>query len=172
MPTLSCPDLQCALDGIDALSATSADTPFESVVTGTWTLANVLEHLGKAYAGTAYILGKAVADGSPKGSAPGLTQRAVAAVIVRGWYFPTGVRSPAVATPEGLDGAAALALARDALIDLDDACRRALVAFGPATRVANHPLLGGFTVPQWRGFHRWHTEHHLRQMRAALTRAR
>lgn len=166
MALLSCPDLQHALDGLDAVSADASPAAFATLVTGSWTLAHVLEHLGKAYGGTAYILEKAVTDGAPKGSAPRLVQRALAVPIVRGWYFPTGVKSPAVAKPEGIDGPAALALARESLVRLDAACVAALGTFGAAARVANHPLLGGFTVAQWRGFHRWHTEHHLRQIRA------
>ena len=171
MSTLTCPDLQRALDGIDAVAPPPTDAAFAAAVTGTWTLAHVLEHLGKAYSGTAYIMDKAVAEGAPKGSPPRLLQRLIAGVIIGGWYFPRGVKSPAVAMPEGIDGPTALALARDGLMRLDLACERALAAFGPAARVASHPLLGGFTVSQWRGFHRWHTEHHLRQIRAARARA-
>lgn len=169
MRPLSSPDLQRALDGIEAVAAAATPASFVSIVTGTWTFAHVLEHLGKAYGGTAHILDEAVTDGAPKGSLPGLPQRVIATVIIRGWYFPGGVKSPAVALPDGLlDGPAALTLARDSLVRLDGACERALDAFGPAVRVANHPLLGGFSVPQWRAFHRWHTEHHLRQIRAAF----
>lgn len=168
MPSLACPHLQRALDGLDSVTAASTPATFSSVVTGTWTLAHVLEHLGKAYGGTAHILDKAVTDGAPKGSPPHLLQRVIATVIIHGWHFPRGVKSPAVALPEGIDGPAALTLARDGLVRLDGACERALAAFGPAVRVANHPLLGGFSVPQWQAFHRWHTEHHLRQIRAAF----
>lgn len=168
MPSLASPDLQRALDGLDAVTAGATTASFSTLVTGTWTLAHVLEHLARAYGGTAHILDKAVTDGAPKGAPPRLVQRVAATVIVGGWYFPRGVKSPAVAVPEGIDGAAALTLAREGLVRLDGACERALAAFGPAPRVANHPLLGGFTVPQWRAFHRWHTEHHLRQVRAAF----
>jgi len=165
--TLSCPDLQCAFDAVEDVLRGVAPESFSRVVTGSWTLAHVLEHLGKAYGGTAAYMEAAVDAGIPKGTAPGIVQRVMTAVIVGGWYFPTGVKSPAVATPAGVDGALAQRLAREGLVRLDVACERALTAFGPAVRVANHPMLGGFTVKQWRGFHRWHTEHHLRQIRAA-----
>ena len=163
------PDLRHALDDIDGVVGSCTTAAFSRVVTGTWTLAHVLEHLGKAYTGTAYILDQAVSDGAPKGSSPRVVQRLVASVILRGWYFPSGVKSPAVAMPTGLDGAAALDLVRSGLLSLDEASRRALEAFGPRARVANHPLLGGFTVAQWRTFHRRHTTHHVRQIRATLS---
>ena len=45
---------------------------------GHWHCAQILEHLGKAYGGTAYILDKCVADGAPKGD-----PAVLAAAIVR-----------------------------------------------------------------------------------------
>ena len=168
MTALASSDLQRALDGVQRATAALPADAFTRVVTGTWTLAQVLEHLGKAYHGTAHILEKAVHDGAPKGRAPGIAQRLIATVILRGWYSPRGIKSPAVALPDGVDGPAAVSMALEGLARLDAACDAALEAFGPATRVANHPILGGFTVPQWRTFHRWHTEHHLRQIQAVF----
>lgn len=168
MTTLSSPDLQRALDGLQDATSNLPSDAYTRIVTGSWSLAQVLEHLGKAYGGTAHILEKAVRDGAPKGAPPGVVQRLIASLILRGWYSPRGIKSPAVALPDGVDATVATGMALSGLTRLDAACREALAAFGPEARVANHPMLGGFTVPQWRTFHRWHTEHHLRQIRAAF----
>ena len=69
--------------------------------------------------------------------------------------------------PGGLSGEEALALARRTLQELDAAAARCAERFGAGVRVANHPILGGFTVGQWRRFHWVHTRHHMRQILAA-----
>ena len=69
--------------------------------------------------------------------------------------------------PDGLCGEEALALARRTLMELDAAAQRCADTFGDNVRVANHPILGGFTVHQWRRFHWVHTRHHARQIRPA-----
>ena len=131
-----------------------------------WSVAHILEHLGKAYGSTAYIMRKVLSDGAPKGRAPSWKQRMFAFAIVSGGYFPTGVKAPAVTEPSGMEPEQALAMARGALLELDQAADACLTRFGPRARVANHPLLGGFTVDQWRRFHWRHTAHHARQIRA------
>ena len=133
---------------------------------GRWSVAMILEHLGKAYGSTAYIMQKALHDGAPKGRPPSWRQRLFAFAIVRGGYFPTGVKAPSVTEPSGVAAEQALTLVRDALLALDQASDECLTRFGPRALVANHPLLGGFTVDQWRRFHWRHTVHHARQIRA------
>ena len=66
--------------------------------------------------------------------------------------------------PDGLSGEEALALARRTLRELDAAAQRCADTFGANVRVADHPILGGFTVRQWRRFHWVHTRHHVRQI--------
>ncbi len=64
----------------------------------------------------------------------------------------------------GSRGPTALAYARETLQALDAAAVRCEAQFGPRVPVANHPILGGFTVRQWRRFHWSHTRHHVRQI--------
>lgn len=164
--TLSDPWLQRALDAIDvATSALSADD-WVRAAPGQWNCAQILEHLGRAYGTTAYILDKCLADGAPKGRAPSWRQWLFAVLVVDVGYFPTGVPAPDVTRPTGLAADQALAYARETLTALDVAAARCLVRFGARVRVANHPLLGGFTVPQWQRFHWRHTRHHMRQIAA------
>jgi hypothetical protein len=163
------PDLQRALQAIDTVTADMAAAAWSVAPTGRWHCANILEHLGKTYERTAYILDKCVTDGAPKGRPPSWRQRAIAIAVVRIGYFPTGIKAPEMTIPEGLAGEQALAYARRELQALDAAANRCEARFGSATCVANHPILGGFTVPQWRQFHWRHTKHHARQI-AALRR--
>lgn len=161
------PVLADARAAIDATcGAMSAEALARQPAPGTWSAAEVLEHLAKAYASTAYILDKCVTEQRTVGTPPSLAQRAVTLVIVRTGYFPTGRKAPSMTLPDGLPAAAALEAARTALDALDAAAARALAAFGPRRRVANHPLLGGFTIDQWRRFHRAHTRHHTRLLAA------
>ncbi len=161
---LADPYLQRALDAIESIVGGLGPEAWDQAPPGKWSPAQILEHLGKAFAGTAYILDKGVADGAPKGRPPSWRQRLFAALVVDVGYFPTGVPAPEITRPQGLRGPEALAFARDTLRDLDAAAVRCEARFGRRALVANHPILGGFTVGRWRRFHWRHTVHHMRQI--------
>ena len=161
---LTHPDLQRSIEAIDDVVGALALADLDRAPTRGWSIAQILEHLGKAYGSTAYILDKCVTDGAPKGRSPSLTQRFFATLIIDVGYFPRGVRAPEITVPTGMGGAEAVAYSRTQLQALDTAAARCLERFGPRVRVANHPILGGFTVPQWQRFHWRHTRHHVRQI--------
>lgn len=156
--------LQRALDAIDDAAGTLSGDDWLRAAPGHWNCSQIFEHLGKAYGTTAYILDKCIADGAPKGRAQSWRQRLFTALVVDVGYFPTGVQAPEVTRPVGLPADQALAYARETLMALDAAAVRCLARFGGRVRVANHPILGGFTVPQWQRFHWRHTHHHMRQI--------
>jgi len=135
---------------------------------GKWNVAEILEHLMKAYAGTTYILTRAVDTGEPKGGVPTLRDRLGSFVVVTLGYMPSGLDAPAVTRPEGLPPAEAADRALVALRTLDAAAARAESRFGRRVKLANHPILGPLDVGQWRRFHLVHTRHHVRQI-ARLT---
>lgn len=166
---LTHPDLQRSLEAIDDVASRFGGPDLERQPPRGWSVAQILEHLGKAYGSTAYILEKCVADGRARGRAPSLTQRIFATLIIDVGYFPRGVRAPEVTVPTGMGGDEAVAFARTQLHALDTAATRCLGHFGPRVRVANHPILGGFTVPQWQRFHWRHTCHHARQIATRQT---
>lgn len=157
--------LERALAELDAATRDLSAEQWQRAPAGRWHCAHIVEHLGKAYGSTAYILDKCVADGAPKGVAPVWRQRVSATLVVSLGYLPSGVKAPAMTIPNGLTGEEALALARRTLQQLDVAAQRCADMFGAGVRVANHPILGGFTVAQWRRFHWVHTRHHARQIR-------
>lgn len=162
--TLSDPSLQRALDAIETATCTLSADEWRRSEPGRWNCAQILEHLGKAYRGTAYILDKCVADGAPKGKPPSWQQWFFAGVLVNLGYFPSGINAPEMTKPADPAGPDALSYARDALLALDAAAARCEARFGAGVRVANHPILGGFTIRQWRRFHWFHTRHHMRQI--------
>ena len=137
-----------------------------------WSSAEVLEHLGKSYGTTAYILEKCVREARTVATPPSWRQWLLTHVLLTLRYFPSGVRAPAVTKPDGLiSPLEALASARMSLAALDIAAQKSAARFGAHVAVANHPLLGGFTTAQWRRFHWRHTRHHMRQI-ARLSRNR
>ncbi len=158
------PHLRRALQALDTATAGFAIDAWTTAPPGRWNSAQIVEHLGKAYGRTVYILEKCLADGLPKGRPGSWRQRLFTTLIVDVGYFPSGVQAPAMTVPEGLSGRDALASARQALIELDAATAQCAARFGPRVLVANHPLLGGFTVRQWRRFHWAHTRHHVKQI--------
>jgi hypothetical protein len=162
--TLTDPSLQRALEAIEAAACTLSGDDWQRARGGQWNCAQIFEHLGKAYGSTAYILDKCVADGAPKGKAPSWRQWFFAGILINAGYFPTGIKAPEVTRPTDVASADALAYARETLSALDAAAVRCEARFGAGVRVANHPILGGFTIRQWRRFHWLHTRHHMRQI--------
>ncbi len=154
-----------ATDGLDAADL-AAHPP------GKWCAAEILEHLAKAYASTAYILDRCVGQGTTKARRATLRDRVAAFVVVDLGYFPAGTPAPEITHPAGLPAHEAIGAAESALQAFDGAAARAEARFGRGTAVANHPILGPFNVRQWRRFHRVHTLHHMKQIARLRTRAR
>lgn len=158
------PDLQRALDDISASIEGLSDAELRWHPPNKWSPAEILEHLMKAFSGTTYILTRAVEQGQSKARPDTWNQRFGAFVVVRIGYFPTGRQAPEPTRPSGLPPAEVTRQVRQALVNLDDAAARCAARFGERVKVANHPILGAFTLHQWRRFHRIHTRHHMKQI--------
>ena len=133
---------------------------------GKWSIAQILEHLEKTYTSTAHILGRCADLGVAKGGVPTLKNRFQAWIVVGLGFFPTGVKTPDVAMPADAPEPGGLDRAIAALRAFDAAAWRSEDRLGARAKVANHPILGPFTVEQWRRFHLFHTRHHVKQIRA------
>lgn len=129
-----------------------------------WSVAQILDHLQRTYASTAYILNRCVEQNAPKGRRPTLRERVSAWVVLDVGYFPTGVKTPTVALPSPSPSPSVRDDALAALVRLDGAAAAAEARFGPRTKLANHPVLGPFDARQWRRFHLVHTRHHMKQI--------
>ena len=156
--------LQEAMSAIEAATRGMDAEQLERHPEGKWSAAGILEHLSITFGGTARLMRKCLEDGKPLGSAPTLKQR-VAVLLVTGWgYFPTGRPAPEFARPKGLSGETALKTIRENMAAMDAALAECEQRFGPQVKIADHVVLGPLTIPQWRRFHRIHTQHHMKQI--------
>jgi hypothetical protein len=79
-------------------------------------------------------------------------------------YLPSGIQSPKMVLPVGIDPATALSVATENLRQMDRALADAAERFGTRSKLMNHPIIGSLSVRQWRRFHWVHTRHHVRQI--------
>ncbi len=158
------PHLQRALDAIDAATRGMSGEQLAAHPEGKWSAAGILEHLAITFGSTARGLEKALASGQPKITPPTLYQRGAALLVANIGYFPPGRQAPEFTTPKGLDGETALKTIRENLVAMDGAITRCEECFGRGRKIANHPVLGPLSVPQWRKFHLVHTRHHMKQI--------
>jgi hypothetical protein len=125
-----------------------------------------VEHLQRAYRGTAKGLEICLEKNAPIATGQTVKQRLAAFALINLGYFPAGRQAPKHIIPTGqLDLRAVLDAARQDLDRLDAAATRARARFG-AMKVVDHPVLGAFSVDQWLKFHLVHTRHHEKQIRS------
>ncbi len=158
------PDLQAVLDDIAASAGPLSDAQMAWHPPGKWSPADILEHLTKAFAGTTYIMTRALGQDRLKARPDTWTQRLAAFAVVTVGYFPSGCDAPEPTRPTGLPPSEARDRIRQALADLDGVAARCAARFGERAKIANHPILGAFDVGHWRRFHRLHTRHHMKQI--------
>lgn len=133
---------------------------------GKWSGAEILEHLYLTYTATSKGFSRVLDSGTAAaGKAPTLKQRLGVLMVVQFGYFPTGVKSPPVAIPRGLLPEKCLAEIGAKIAEMEEITVRCEAKFGPDTKVLDHPLLGPFSVSQWRKFHLVHGLHHMKQIR-------
>src|SRR5215217_8645239 len=86
---------------------------------GKWSAAETIEHLARAYSGTAKGLERVLAKGGPAVKRASLMTRVTSLLVIDGGYFPTGRKSPVLALPTGIDPGKALPLALENLGMMD-----------------------------------------------------
>jgi hypothetical protein len=133
---------------------------------GSWTIAQILEHLTLAFTVNTAAFEKALASGELRARRGVLKQRLGRVLVVDLGYFPRA-RAPEKTTPSGsIPIERSAAAIREALERLDATLTQVASRFGEDALVANHPYFAGMTVRQWRKFHWRHTVHHMRQVKA------
>ena len=139
----------------------------ETALDGKWSIAGILEHLHLSYARSAAAMVRRREKGA---GAPARTrtlkQRVQQFVVVTLGYLPSGREAPKMTMPSGRPYADVLADLERAFSELDASLTAADSALGGSQPVLDHPLLGRFSVNQWRKFHLVHTRHHVNQIRA------
>lgn len=149
--------LRAALDGLPTVEA-------EAAADGKWSVAQIVEHLDLTYTSNIRGLERRLQKGAPAPRQVTLRQRLTGAVITRLGYFPTGIAAPEAVMPHGRRFAELSAVIEPHLLVLDQRLKDVARAFGTRTPVLNHPIMGPFSVADWRRFHWVHTRHHLRQI--------
>jgi len=129
-----------------------------------WSPVEIIEHLTRAYSGTAKGFERCLEKGAPLATSATFKQRLQQLALINLGYFPGGRQAPKFIIPTGeLDLAAVLAAVRRDLARLDETASRARQSLGSG-KMLDHPILGPLTIDQWLKFHVVHTEHHARQI--------
>jgi len=124
----------------------------------------IVEHLTRAYSGTAKGFERCLEKGAPLASAASMKQRLQQFALINLGYFPEGRQAPKHILPTGeLDLGAVLDAVRRDLARLDESAARTRQALGTG-KMLDHPILGALSVDQWLKFHVVHTAHHARQI--------
>jgi hypothetical protein len=132
---------------------------------GQWNSAQIMEHLGRTYGGTAKMVEKSLnASGRPQLRAVTLRERCFQFLVVSLGRFPDGRQAPAFISPQGEVGPEALTMALSGLERMRVALAAAERQWGKAP-VGVHFVLGPMNPEQWRKFHYLHGHHHVQQIR-------
>jgi hypothetical protein len=129
-----------------------------------WSVVEIVEHLTRAYSGTAKGFERCVEKGAPLATRATVKQQLQQFALINLGYFPGGRQAPKHIIPSGeLDLNAVLDAVRRDLARLDESAIKAKQALG-AGKMLDHPILGALTVDQWLKFHVVHTQHHAKQI--------
>jgi hypothetical protein len=130
-----------------------------------WSVAEIVEHLSRAYSGTAKGFERCVEKGTPLASRTTFKQRMSQFVLINLGIFPEGRQAPKHIIPTGeINLAAVLEATRKNLEWLDAAASKTRDALGTG-KMLDHPIIGALTIDQWLAFHVVHTQHHAKQIR-------
>lgn len=160
-----CPDVQRTLDDIATAVAGMTAEQLDWRPEGKWSTSLILEHLLLSYRASGARLARAADEGTTKVRPDTWAQRFSTFVVVGLGYFPTGRAAPEYVQPKGMPAADIVGATTSSLVEFDAAATRCADLFGVETKVSNHPILGAFSIRQWRRFHRIHTRHHMKQVR-------
>ena len=157
--------LRRALEGV---SPAEADTAHG----GAWSIANIVEHLDLTYTRNAAGLERRLRKGDSPERKRTLRQSAIRTLIITLGYFPPGRDAPEMVVPQGRPFSEVLAGLEGHLEELDRCLAKGERAFGATRAVLDHPIIGPFSVNDWRRFHWVHTRHHLKQIQARRSPSR
>jgi hypothetical protein len=160
---------------IDAAVRGMTREEFQQHAEGKWSIAEILEHLCRAFTTTVPHVNKSLDRGAPTASQPTLRQLLTSTLVVGFSYFPSGRSAPAYTLPKGMAPEEALAQIRSSLVAMDSVLRECTRRFGGRVKLADHSILGPLSANQWAKFHWVHTHHHVQQiarMRTTATESR
>lgn len=159
-----------------------SDEEWSRAPEGRWNSAQIVEHLGRTYGGTAKLVEKnlagaeSAASGGEGGAKPKtaarpetrpvtLKEQWLQFVVIGRGKFPSERRSPSFALPEGMSGAEALQKTLSGLERMTTALDAAEQRWGSGQRIGAHVFFGPLSIAQWKKFHYLHGHHHVQQIR-------
>jgi hypothetical protein len=160
------PDLELCSDGLRSALAGFSPADADAARGGRWSIANVVEHLDLTYTRNVAGLERRLRKGNSPERKRTLRQAAIRTVIITLGYFPPGRSAPEMVVPQGRAFSDVVAGLYGHLEELDRCLTEAERVFGATPAVLDHPIIGPFSVDDWRRFHWVHTRHHLKQIRA------
>jgi hypothetical protein len=131
---------------------------------GTWSPAEILEHLYLTYTGTIKGFERCLAAGKPLAQPITFVQHMKIGLVIRLGHFPKGRKTPAMAAPRGISPDVVVADIGPKIGAMGELIAQAEARHGSRTRLINHPILGPLTAQQWRKFHWIHGHHHVKQI--------
>ena len=152
-------ELKHALEGVSPTDA-------ERAIDGRWSIANIIEHLDLTFSRNAAGLERRIAKGESPVRRRTFKQAAIRFVVVTIGYFPEGRKSPAMVVPQGRPYTEVAADIESHLVHLDRVMANAERVLGASRAVLDHPVIGPFSIDDWRKFHVVHTRHHIKQIKA------
>ncbi|HKU28685.1 MAG TPA: DUF1569 domain-containing protein [Candidatus Sulfotelmatobacter sp.] len=134
---------------------------------GKWCAAEILEHLHLSYTGTIKGCKRLLERGKPLASQRSFKNRAQSFIVVSLGYMPSGRKAPEGTRPRGIDEDQQKIVSEigSSITEMDAILNQCAARFGARLPVLDHPLLGPFSIQQWRKFHLVHGLHHVKQIR-------
>ena len=173
---------------IEEATGGMSDAEWSRAPEGRWNSAQIVEHLGRTYGGTAKLVEKnlggvdsgasgasaqSAAPPKPQLPRPGtrpttrpvtLKERWLQFLVIGMGRFPSERRAPSFAMPEGMAGREALQKALSGLQRMSIALDAAEQRWGKRQRIGAHVFFGPLTIAQWKKFHYLHGHHHVQQI--------
>lgn len=150
-------ELLRALEGLSPADADAARP-------GTWSIANIVEHLDLTFTRNAAGIERRLAKPDAPARVRTFRQAAIRHLILKVGYFPTGRKSPDMVVPQGRLFADVAGGLDGHFRELDRIMQEGERVLGAGRAVLDHPVIGPFSIDDWRKFHLVHTRHHLKQI--------
>ena len=158
------PDLEGCSFALKTVLATVSAADAHQSEGGKWSVAQVLEHLDLTYTKSAAGLVRRIQKGPMPARSRTMWQIFARFVVVRLGHFPTGRRAPESVLPQGRPFSEIAPVLERHLVELDERLSEAERLFGDKVPILDHPIIGPFSVSDWRRFHLVHTRHHVKQL--------
>lgn len=166
------PDIAACRHGLRKALSGLSPSDAERSHDGAWSIANIVEHLDLSYTRNAAGLERRIAKGDAPDRARTVRQHAIRFLIVTMGYFPSGRKAPTGVVPQGRSFAELAPAIDGHLVELDRWLSEGERVFGATRAVLDHPIIGPFSIDDWRRFHWIHTRHHVKQIAFRRSAAR